>query len=52
MIQSSECSNLCEALYAFEKVHAFLTLVIIDDYEVANAFLVKDYSHGKHQILK
>ena len=38
MIQSSECSNLCEALYAFEKVHAFLTLVIIDDYEVANAF--------------
>ena len=39
MIQSSECSNLCEALYAFGKVHAFLTLVIIDDYEVVNAFL-------------
>ena len=38
MIQSSECSNLCEALYAFEKVHAFLSLVIIDDFEVANAF--------------
>ena len=30
---------MCVALYAFQKVHLFLTFSIIDDYETANAWL-------------
>ena len=36
--ESSECDTLCKALYAYEKVHCFISFVIIDDYITANAF--------------
>lgn len=36
---SSDSCSFCEALYAYERVHCFLSFVIIDDFETANAFL-------------
>ena len=37
--ESSECEHLCNALYAYEKVHCFLLFIITDDHVTANAFL-------------
>jgi len=39
IVDSTSCNNLCTALYAFEKIHYFLTLCIIADFEIANAFI-------------
>ena len=39
LVNSQVCNDFCEALYAYEKVHCFMSFVIIDDYETANAFL-------------
>ena len=36
--ESSECKHLCNALYAYEKVHCFLLFMIIDDHVTANEF--------------
>ena len=36
---SSECDNLCIALYPYEKIHCFLLFVMIDNHETENAFL-------------
>ena len=39
LLSNRDCDQLCVALYAFQKVHLFLTFSIIDDYETANAWL-------------
>ena len=36
------CHAFCDALYAYEKIHCFISFVIIDDYITANAFLGED----------
>ena len=40
----SDCALFCDALYAYEKVHCFLSFVIIDDYETENVFLGQHFS--------
>ena len=37
--EQQTCDNFCNALYAYERVHCFMSFVIIDDYQTANEYL-------------
>ena len=44
----SDCVLFCYALHAYEKSHCFLSFVITDDYETANAFFGRSLFTGNN----